>query len=257
MKQWTVIFKKEMLEHARSIKWIWVPIVFIILGVMDPLMSYYMPKILDAVGGLPEGAVIDIPMPSPAEALFMSISEFDFIGLIIIALISMSLISGELKSGVYELVLSKPVKYGNYITAKWAGMAVLIFVSLLVGFLGSYYYVQILFGDLAFSTFITAFFIYFVYLLFFITIAVFVNTWFNRPGMVFFLTFVLTIVVDIITSIFGHYLTWSPGHISSYVFDLLKTDSIPSETWGTLGVTAILIVIMLYLATSILRKKEL
>ncbi|WP_102028903.1 ABC transporter permease [Salirhabdus sp. Marseille-P4669] len=254
--QWSVIFKKEMLENARNIKWIWVPIVFFIFGIMDPITTYYLPKILESVGGLPEGAVVDIPMPIPAEAFFYSVSEIDSLGLLVIALIGMRLIAGEMKSGVYELVLSKPVKYTNYVTAKWAGFVLLVVTSTFIGLLAGWYYVNLLFGDLGFDAFLTTFLLYSVYSLFFTAIIVFVNTWFKKPGMVLFLSFLLAIGIDIITSIYGHILTWSPGHISSYVNDYLQSGTIPSEMWGTIGTTFVLIIIMLLLSIVILKNKE-
>ncbi|MEH7526490.1 hypothetical protein V7149_24970 [Bacillus sp. JJ1503] len=51
MNQWVTLFNKEMVELSRNFKWIWVPIVFILLAVKEPLTVYFMPQILDAVGG--------------------------------------------------------------------------------------------------------------------------------------------------------------------------------------------------------------
>ncbi|SET71437.1 ABC-2 type transport system permease protein [Salinibacillus kushneri] len=255
--QWSVIFKREMMEYVRSIKWIWVPIVFFIFGIMDQITMYYLPKIIDATGGMPEGAEVNIPSPPPAEALFMSINEMNTLGILIIGLLSMSLIAGELKSGVYELVLSKPVKYANYVTAKWAALSTLVLASFFIGLLAGWYYTNILFGELAIDKFLVAFLVYGLYLLFFITIAIFVNTWFKRPGMVLFLSILLIIFVNIITSILGHFLTWSPGHISSYVSTYLFTGNITTEMWGTIGTTIVLIIGLLYAAVEVLKRKEL
>jgi ABC-2 type transport system permease protein len=256
MMQWTVIFKKEMLEHARSKKWIWVPLVFFIFGIMDQLTTYYLPKILKAVGGLPEGAEINIPMPKPPQAFLLSISEIEFLGFLIIGLASMKLISGELKSGVYELILSKPVKYSNYVTAKWSAISLLVLVSLFIGLLGGWYYTNILFGKLEFTKFLNSFLIFSVYVLFFISILILVNTWFKRSGPVLFVSLILLILVGIFTSIFGHKIKWSPSLITSYVTDYLTQGSIPSDLWGAIGVTIISIIFMILLSIQILKNKE-
>ncbi|MDY0407538.1 hypothetical protein [Paracerasibacillus soli] len=58
--QWLILLQKEMVENWRNFKWIWVPLVFILLAIMDPISTYYLPQILEAVGGLPEGAVFEI-----------------------------------------------------------------------------------------------------------------------------------------------------------------------------------------------------
>ncbi|MRG87519.1 ABC transporter permease [Salinibacillus xinjiangensis] len=254
--QWSVIFKKEMVEYVRNVKWIWVPIVFLIFGIMDLITTYYLPKIIESVGGMPEGAQVNIPTPAPEQAFFMSIGEYGTMGILIIALVSMGLIAGELKSGVYELVLSKPVKYSNYVTAKWAALSTLILTSLFIGLLAGWYYANILYGDVSFGTFIGTFLIYSIYILFFITISVFVNTWFKRPGMVLFVSLLFIILVNIITSIFGHYLTWSPGHLSSYLNGYIHTGNVTGDLWGTLATTLFLIVILLFSAVTVLKNKE-
>ena len=61
MNNFLILFKKEMKESMRNGKWIWIPVVFMIIGVSQPLTSYYMPQILEAAGNLPDGAVIEIP----------------------------------------------------------------------------------------------------------------------------------------------------------------------------------------------------
>ncbi|HLR70808.1 MAG TPA: hypothetical protein VK085_05180 [Pseudogracilibacillus sp.] len=38
-----------------------------LLTTMDPLSYYYLPEIIEMAGGVPEGAVIDIPSLAPTE----------------------------------------------------------------------------------------------------------------------------------------------------------------------------------------------
>lgn len=44
------MYNKEMLEMWRSFKWLWVPLVFILLGIMQPVTTYYLPQILEMAG---------------------------------------------------------------------------------------------------------------------------------------------------------------------------------------------------------------
>jgi len=118
MSQWFTLLQKELLEMTRNFKWIWVPISFILIGVMDPLSTYYLPQILNTIGDLPEGAVIDIPTPPAPEVLMMSLANYNLLGILIIILTTMGLISGERKSGVAGMILVKPVSYFSFVTAK-------------------------------------------------------------------------------------------------------------------------------------------
>lgn len=58
LSRWVFMVQKELLEQARSFKLLWVPLVFIILGIMQPVSMHLMPLILEQAGNLPEGTVI-------------------------------------------------------------------------------------------------------------------------------------------------------------------------------------------------------
>jgi len=127
---------------------------------MDPLTTYYMPVILDTVGGLPEGAMFEFPTPSPIEAIMMSLGQLSSLGVLIIILISMQSIAGEIKSQISELVLVKPVRYHNYITSKWVAMLLIAWASLILSLITTWYYVEILFGELGWLPLVQIVFFY-------------------------------------------------------------------------------------------------
>ncbi|SEA15336.1 ABC-2 type transport system permease protein [Thalassobacillus cyri] len=256
MMQFMTVFKREMLEAGRNFKWIWVPLVFILLGITDPISTYYMPQIIESVGGLPEGATFEIPTPPPHDVLMMSLAQYSQLGVLVVALMSMGLISGERKSGVAELVLVKPVKYSTYVTAKWGAVNVLVLVSFFAGMLASWYYVNLLFGDVSFIHLLWTWFFYGLWLLFVISISVFMNTLFKVPGLVGFLTILFVIITSIITNIFSHVLDWSPAKLSGYIRTMLSEGSIPADLWGTALVTIGISTALLIAAIYTFRTKE-
>ncbi|WP_181350660.1 ABC transporter permease [Thalassobacillus sp. CUG 92003] len=254
--QWLTIFKRENLEAARNFKWVWVPLVFIILGVTDPLSTYYLPEILDSMGGLPEGATVDIPTPPPGEVLIMSLSQFNMLGVLIVVLMSMGTISGERKSGVAELVLVKPVHYHTYISAKWAGTLGIVAVSLFLGLLSSWYYTNLLIGDVAFGQFMQLFLFYGVWLALVVTFSLFFNTLFRSPGMVSFLTLAVVILISMVSNVLSHILTWSPGLMIPHLSTMLAEGSVPGELWAATSISLATIVILLIASTLVFRTKE-
>ena len=157
MSQWLTLFQKEILEMWRNFKWIWVPITFILLGVKEPLTSYYLPQIIKSFGGLPEGAIIDIPPPTAGAVLASGLSQYSTIGVLIIVLGTMGVIAGERKSGVAAMILVKPVSYFSYVTSKWAGSLLLVWFSLFIGYLLTWYYTGQLFEWVAFGEFLQSF----------------------------------------------------------------------------------------------------
>ncbi|MFG6117055.1 ABC transporter permease [Halobacillus sp. MO56] len=256
MMQFMTVFKREMLEAGRNFKWIWVPLVFILLGISDPLSTYYLPQIIESVGGLPDGASFEIPTPPPYDVLMMSLAQYSQLGVLVVALMSMGLISGERKSGVAELVLVKPVKYSTYVSAKWSAVSVLVLISFFAGLMASWYYVNILFGDISFLNLIWTWFFYSLWLLYVISISVFMNTVFKVPGLVGFLTILFVIITSIITNIFSHVLDWSPAKLSGYIRTMLSDGSIPADLWGTALVTIGIIALLLIAAIYTFRTKE-
>ncbi|WP_226585038.1 ABC transporter permease [Halobacillus litoralis] len=254
--QWLTLYKKECLESARNFKWIWVPLVFILLCITDPLSTYYLPLILESTGGLPEGAVIEIPTPLPFEVFMMSISQLNLLGILVIALITMGTISGERKDGVAELILVKPVSYFSYITAKWTAYMTLILSSTFIGFLASWYYIELLFGDLSFTNILLTFLFFGIWLMFVVSISIFMNTSSKLPGIVLFLTLGTLIAMNLGTTIFSTYLEWSPSKIVSYLPVLLNNGYVPEDLWFSSFGAAILSALFIFGATLLLKRRE-
>lgn len=256
MMQWRALFRKEVLENWRNYKWIWVPLVITLLAIMDPITTYYMPQIIDSVGGGPEGATLDIPTPLPNEAIMMSLSQLSGLGVLVILLMSMGSISSERKSGITELILVKPIAYRNYITAKWFALILITWLSLSIGLLTNWYYVNILFGDLALSTVLQVILFYGLWLTLVISISIFYNTIFRSPGLVVAFSIMTIGAMSIVTTIFSQVLMWSPNKLSTHIQNLLITDKLSIDLMGSAITTIVMSVLLLVAATYILRTKE-
>lgn len=254
--QWMTLFKKELHENWHNKKWIWVPLVMILLAIMDPLSYYYLPQILDTVGGVPDGSVFEIPEIIPTDAIMMSIGQLKMFGVLIIILISMGTIAGEKSRGITEIILVKPIAYHHYITAKWAQYFILIIFSLFISLLTSWYYITILFGDLAFSILLMVALFYGIWYVFVLTVTFFYNTLFNSPGLVAAMSLVTIIIMSIFNMIFGHTLTWFPNNLEVHLQEMLVTGRISADLIGTSSILIILIALLLIATIYIFTKRE-
>lgn len=257
MKQWFTLLNKELLEMARNYKWIWMPITFILLGVMDPLTTYYLPEIINSVGGLPEGAVFEMPEPSPQEVLIMSLGQYQMIGILVIVLSMMGTIAGERKSGVAQLILVKPVSYASYITSKWAAAIILILISLFVGMLASWYYTGVLFEFIAFGSFIESFSLYALWMILVLSFVILCSAMFMHPVAAGMTALVIIFVFTILGGTFQHLLEWSPTQLMSYVSERLITERWPEHVWPAAGTTLLMSVLFVLFAIYIFKRKEL
>jgi ABC-2 type transport system permease protein len=257
MNQWMTLVNKELLEMARNFKWIWVPIVFILIAVTEPITAYYMPQIIDSLGNLPDGAVIELPVPSANEVLVASLSQYNTLGLLVIILTSMGIIAGERKIGVAGLILVKPVSYTAFVTAKWAGAMLLLWISYFIGYLVSWYYVVILFDAIPFIDFLQSFLIYGLWLSFVLTITVFFNSFLKSPGAAGFLSMAAVIVLSVISGTFSKWFEWSPAQLLSYASTFIMGGSFSSDGWLAIILAIVGIGILLGSSIAIFRRREL
>lgn len=257
MRQFSVLFQKEMLEYWRNFKWVWMPMTFILLGIMDPISQHFLPQILNSVGDLPEGAVIKLPIPSAEEVLSMSLAQFDMLGILVLVLASMGVIAGERKSGVAAMILVKPVSYFSFVMSKWLSSLLLMWLSYFIGILASWYYIGLLFKFISFTDFLLSFLLYGLWLSLVITITIFYNSFLKTPGLVGFISLATIIIVNTLSGLFSEWLSWSPAQLKTYSSELLLQNGLPEGAFASIILTILLIVVLLFSSVLIFRKKEL
>jgi ABC-2 type transport system permease protein len=258
MKQFFIFLKKECLESWRNYKWIWMPLVYILLGLTQPITTYYMPKILKSAGNLPKGAIIKIPTPSAPEVLFSTIDQqFNMIGVLVVVLAFMAAIPGEKKSGNASLILVKPVSFSAYILAKWTSALFVVWVSYLLGMMANWYYTYLLFGWVDLGWVIKGFLIYGFWLILIVTFVFFFGCFVKSSGVNAFLSLGLTILLGFVTSFLSNKLLWLPSQLPMYTGKILTTKTIPNGMYEAVFVTILLIALFLVVGINIFKRKEL
>lgn len=256
MEKWVVLFKKEFVESLRNFKWIWIPLVFILLGIMQPVTSYFLPDIIKNFGGLPEGALMEFPLPTGPQVLAETLGQFSQIGVLVLVLAFMGTVAGERSTGTNIMILVKPVSYTSYITAKWAHIALLAISSFILGFVLAYYYTHLLIETVPFTQVLQGASIYILWLLFVITLVLFFSTIIKSGGVVAFLTLGVTITISIIGSIAPDIMRWSPSMLSSHSYSYFQTGTGGEAFLLSVICTILLIVVMIIGAIYIFRNKE-
>jgi ABC-2 type transport system permease protein len=254
MTQWIVLYKKENLEMWRNYKWLWVPLVFILLGMMDPVLNFYMPQILEA-NGIAKEILLAIPVPTAAETMIKTLSQFNTIGILVLVLSFMGTVASERQSGAAIMVLVKPVAHLSYVTSKWAGMLSLTIISFVLGYLVSWYYTGLLIGNVDFSQVWQSFLVYSLWLLFILSVTLFYSSLLNSTGGVAFLSLLTAAGFSLSSLLFTRYMKWSPGHLSSEAGELVKEGSSQTQLWMPICVTLIMIIVLIYGAVYISKRK--
>jgi ABC-2 type transport system permease protein len=257
MSQFMVLFKKESMEAWRNFKWIWMPITFLLLGVMDPITQHFLPQILNTMGDLPEGAVIQLPEPSAADVITMSLGNIDMLGILILVLASMGIIAGERKSGVAAMILVKPVSHLSFVISKWLFSLLLMWLSYFLGILASWYYTGLLFDFIPFTDFLLTFFLYGLWLSLVITVTIFFNAFVKTPGLVGFIALATIILLNMLSGILSEWLAWSPARLMNYAGQSLLQEGLPEHAVPAIILTLVLIAVLLFFSVFAFRKKEL
>ncbi|MFS0752486.1 ABC transporter permease [Oceanobacillus sp. 1P07AA] len=255
--QWNTLFQKEVVENWRNKKWIWFPLVIILLSILDPVTNYFLPQILDAVGEMPEGMKFILPEYTVPEVVMMTLGQLSSLGVLVIVFMAMGIIANEHKSGVSQIILVKPIDHHSYVTAKWASLLLLVWVSWILGMLVSWYYIYLLYGALSFSHLVQTIFFYGLWLSLVVTVVIFYNTFVKTQGLIAFLSIASLMMLSGLTTIFQSALKWSPVHLSAYIKLTIEQGSIHTDLIYTGMTTIIIIAILLLLSVILFRKQQL
>jgi len=255
MTKWTVLYRKELLELMRQYKLIWVPLVFILLGATQPVMSYFLPDILAAAGSLPDGSVVDIPLPSPAEVMMETMSNFNTLGSLVIALSFMSAVSGERNSGTAAMILVKPISFASFVTSKWAAMLTLTVLAFAVGYGASWYYTDALIGRLEPVYALKSLAVYALWIAFIGTLTIVASSLLRSGAAAAFLALGSAAVLSILSNVFPRAMQWSPGRLAGYGHSLLQSGRADGAVWAAAACAAVLMAGLLALAVEALRRK--
>ncbi|MWC30687.1 ABC transporter permease [Paenibacillus sp. MMS18-CY102] len=254
MAVWIVLFRKEWLEALRSMKLVWMPLVFALLGAGQPISAYFMPQIMEHAGNLPEDAVISIPLPSPSEALAQVMQQFGTLGVLIVVLAFMGTVSSEIASGTASFTLVKPVSRLAVVTAKWATALSIVWLSYAIGFGAGWYYDEMLIGSPAVGSALAGFGAYGLWLSFVVTLTVLFSVLLRSAAGTAFAALALTVVLSIASSLLPN--VWQPGALPGVAASIVQGLHV-EQSAAIIAETLCGIVLLIAAASLILRRRAL
>lgn len=147
------LLAKELREQVRTSKLLIFGAVFLISGIISPVLAKYTPALLKAIPDLPAGFAALIPTPTLQDAVAQYVKNASQFGLLLVVLLTMGVMAQEKERGTAAMLLTKPVKRSAVVLAKWlAGMTTLA-ASVVAGAFGCLVYTAVLFGGLPLDKF--------------------------------------------------------------------------------------------------------
>ncbi|XUW99844.1 MAG: ABC transporter permease [Dehalogenimonas sp.] len=247
----TLLFK-ELKEQFRTYRLLIVSGVFLFFGLSTPLLLKYLPEIIKLSGQDITG--IPLPVPTALESLTEYSGTALQIGLLVVVLITMGAIAGERSRGTAVMTLSKPVGIGAFVTAKLVAISSTFIAGLTLGAIGAYGYTVILLGDANLGGFIGQTLLLAVFMVFCVATTLVFSAIFRNSLAAGGISIAVLITGAAITQIpwVGRVI---PNSLTSWGNHLVAGQSDGTE-WLALAVTVALIGLGAYLATAILRRKE-
>ncbi|MCM3610121.1 ABC transporter permease [Planococcus sp. MERTA32b] len=255
MNQFGVLLKKEWRENLRNYKIFWIPAVFILLGIMEPVSNYFLPQILDSVGNLPEGTVLEFPVPEPEQVMAAIMGQYQLLGLLILVLAYMGTIAGERKSGTATLLYARPLSFSAYFISKWVMAQIIALLSVWLGFLVGYYYTYLLFGSIDIMNLLRFVFTYSLWVLLVISIVLAASAWMPNAGLAAAASLGIIIISQVVDSLLGTYWPISPLKLSVYAASWFENGPDMADFWWSAGLAVVLIAFLLLLGIFISSRK--
>ena len=244
MTNFSILFQKEWRENVRNFKILWIPLVFILFGISEPLTYYYLPQILNAVGNVPSDMVFQLPDYTPEQIIMSTIGQYQFIGMLIVAFGFAGIIARERKNGTATMLYVRPISYTSYVLSKLTIMGILIIGSACIGLLANVYYTYILYGTVDTVAFIGFLATYSVWLVFAIGVVICASAVFST-GIASVVSVFLLVVVQLVDGLLGAYWTVSPWKLPMYAGQILSGNTDTTPFFWSLIVTLVVVVLLL------------
>lgn len=127
MKAFWAFTNKEIIEYFRSAKLLILTVVFLLFGMMNPVMAKFTPEILKVAG-----IEINLPDPTAMDSWAQFYKNVSQMGLIIIVIVFSGIMAAELSKGTLINILTKGLKRKTVILSKFTVASVLWTLSYLL-----------------------------------------------------------------------------------------------------------------------------
>lgn len=258
MNNLIVLIKKEYIQMLRDFKVIWLPVVFIFLGATQPVVTHYLPSILEALGG-GQGITIDSSMTAQkgGEVLASTLgSQFDQLGLMILVISMMGIIQTDKANGMLAFILTRPVTVTSYIVGKIVSNYLMAAFSVTIGYFTSYLYVNYLFTAVPFSYMITGLIFYLIWVLFIVSFTTMISAIFHSQGIIALISIVFLIGCRIIVGLSPIMDQVNPASMSKHAMETLVTGLVNSNAIGNVLLTIVSILLTLFVTNYWIANKK-
>ena len=127
MSAFAVLCKKELTEYVRTYKGVVMFAVFVVLGIMNPMIAKLLPEIFN--GNEIDGIIFNMPEPVAMDSWAQFFGNVGQIGVLTYVVVFCGITANDLGKGTLINILTKGIKRSYVVASKFAVAAALFAVS--------------------------------------------------------------------------------------------------------------------------------
>ena len=253
IKLFVVSLRKEMLFQWRSRRVVIIGAIFLLFGMVSPLLAKFTPALLGSLEGAEQLADF-IPEPTAEEAIGQYIKNLTQFGFVLAILMGMGSVVGEREKGTAAMILSKPMPRWAFITSKYISQAIVYSLGFILAMIAAYYYTVFLFGPIDLFAFLGVNILLLLWLLVFVAVTIFGSTAGRTTAAAAGIALVVSVMLLFASSI-PRYGALAPGGLVAWAGQLLVgNETVPNG--GSVALSLVLILVALIAALAVFEEQE-
>jgi ABC-2 type transport system permease protein len=165
-------FGKELRYQWRTKRLLIVCGVFLVFGMVSPLIAQFTPQLLNSIEGAEQFADL-IPEPTVGDALGQYVKNITQFGFLMAILLGMGAVAAEKEKGTAAMTLSKPLPRWAFLTSKFVSQSLIYALAFTLSAVAAYYYTIVLFESISPVGFLLANLLLLTWLLVFVAVTLF------------------------------------------------------------------------------------
>lgn len=254
MKDIYFFTKKELLEVWRTKRLLIVLIVFVIFGVLSPLIAKLTPEILQ--GSLGKEIQITIPEPTSVDSWVQFYKNITQMGIYILAILFSNSVSGEVSLGSLTNLVTKGLNRSAIIISKYLMITFQGIVAVCLSFTITAGYTAYYFPDDNSPHTVTALVPLLIFILFLSAVIIFGST-ISSNSFTGLLFTIITIAVLYLMNVFEDISNFNPITLIGENVSILQGETPLSELYWAMSISLSAGILLFLAAISIMNKKKL
>mgnify|MGYP001822752670 CR=1 FL=1 len=249
------LWRLEWLRLTRTRRWVALLGVYLFFGLLGPLTARYLGEILDLAGGELEGAVIELPPPTPVDGMAQFASNAVQIGTLVAVVVAAGALAIDAIPEMGVFVRTRSRSMGRVLVPRYVVATLAAVVAYVLGVGAAWYETWVLIGPPDAAGVLWGALFGALYLAFAVSVVALVAARASSVLGTVLISLVALLVLPIL-GVIGSVGRWSPAQLAVALADLAAGGYDLGDYAGAVAVTVVLTPVLLWSAVRLLERRE-